>query len=389
MIEKILGSNPPSLDSILREIEKKEIEDLKREEQGLGSYDSVNPAVWPWIAQQCKSSYKDGVLISRNGGEAYAIKCRDDIRGTDIVIKIFRKTFTVRSDSRHRILRTIKTQEQLSRVLRKSIVPRVIDFDESSFLSMPFVDGENILNFSTFVNDESSRFKIWLAIAEGVEEFHQYQFIHTDLKPENVYVTRRDGKLLPVFFDWGSSKRMGAHKQEQVTIMGDCLASGTWGSTEQITGNAALRDYRSDIQALGYLMSDIMSQKFPVMPIEEDGTFYRAYHHHDLLPENLRDVYEKATADDKQDRYRRVKFFIQEAKRAAEQDGIYFDSLKKTSRTEAPAVQRYSAKLSGQTKHSIVEKDIMSSMLDSMKKMRDKIKQEGLGYFAGGEDDVS
>jgi serine/threonine-protein kinase len=92
---------------------------------------------------------------------------------------------------------------------------------------------------------------------EALEAAHQAGVVHRDLKPDNLFVVRREGQLPSLkVLDFGVAKARGPMPHPELTAAGTVLGTPAYMSPEQWTGQPV--DGRADIYALGvtaYLMA--------------------------------------------------------------------------------------------------------------------------------------
>ena len=72
-------------------------------------------------------------------------------------------------------------------------------------------------------------------IADGLASAHAKGIIHRDVKPANIIITQRDGRMVPVLVDFGLAvNTMGSQGVEEH----DCIVKGTpnYMSPEQTMG---------------------------------------------------------------------------------------------------------------------------------------------------------
>jgi serine/threonine-protein kinase len=93
---------------------------------------------------------------------------------------------------------------------------------------------------------------------EALEAAHDAGVVHRDLKPDNLFVVRPEGKSRPWLkvLDFGVAKARGPITQQPLTLVGTVLGTPAYMSPEQWTAQPV--DGRADIYALGvtaYLMA--------------------------------------------------------------------------------------------------------------------------------------
>ncbi len=95
-------------------------------------------------------------------------------------------------------------------------------------------------------------------VLDGLAELHTVGVMHRDLKPDNVFVERRDGADHAFLFDLsGASLSGAAHLTPPGTIMGH----PSYVSPERVGGSEG--DPRSDVWAAGVLLFECLSGHLP------------------------------------------------------------------------------------------------------------------------------
>lgn len=144
------------------------------------------------------------------------------------------------------------------------------------YLVMEFVDGETVADLlargiaSTPLGDPTSRFRVCIDIASGIEAAHERRIIHRDLKPGNIMVTHTGQVRI---LDFGIAKMMELSQRAEDATHGDrarasspTRVGGTPGymSPEQERGESV--DHRTDIWAFGRILQDLMGGSSDRLP---------------------------------------------------------------------------------------------------------------------------
>jgi serine/threonine-protein kinase len=165
-------------------------------------------------------------------------------------------------------LERFKREYEISSQLPHDYIVKVMDFqrDESSgvwLLVMEFLDGEElrfILKREKSV--EPARLVRMLAqTAIGLDEAHGRQFVHRDLKPDNLFLCgTREGDTVKIL-DFGSVKDKNKDAKK-LTVLGTTIGSPYYMAPEQAQGLETL-DARADVFALAAITYECMAGTVP------------------------------------------------------------------------------------------------------------------------------
>ena len=165
-------------------------------------------------------------------------------------------------------LERFKREYEISSQLPHDYIVKVMDFqrDESSgvwLLVMEFLDGEElrfILKREKSV--EPSRLVRMLAqTAIGLDEAHGRQFVHRDLKPDNLFLCgTREGDNVKIL-DFGSVKDKNKDAKK-LTVLGTTIGSPFYMAPEQAQGLETL-DARADVFALAAITYECITGTVP------------------------------------------------------------------------------------------------------------------------------
>jgi serine/threonine-protein kinase len=190
-------------------------------------------------------------LLGRGGmGEVYRA---DDLKlEQPVALKFLPPALEADRDRIERLYAEVRTARQVSH----PAVCRVWDIGEAEgqhFLSMEFVDGENLASLlrriGRFPLDKA--LDVARQIAEGLGAAHAKGLLHRDLKPANVML---DGRGQVRLTDFGLAGLAD-------TLSGDDVRSGTpaYMSPEQLLGREV--SVRSDIYSLGLVVYELVTGK--------------------------------------------------------------------------------------------------------------------------------
>jgi len=136
---------------------------------------------------------------------------------------------------------------------------------ETPWLAMEYVEGTDLLQAVQALplsgQDKTQRIlKLLAAIARGVHFAHLRGVVHRDLKPGNILV---DAEGHPKILDFGVAHLMGDADFTAMTHAGEVLGTIPYMSWEQLTGDLARVDARSDVYSLGVMAYELLAGRHP------------------------------------------------------------------------------------------------------------------------------
>lgn len=160
-------------------------------------------------------------------------------------------------------LERFKREYELASKLPHDHIVNVFDFqrDEAAhvwLLVMEFLDGEElrvVLKREKFLPPERL-VRMLSQVALGLDEAHNRQFIHRDLKPDNLFLCgTREGDVVKIL-DFGSVKDKNKDAKK-LTVLGTTIGSPYYMAPEQAQGLETL-DARADVFALAAIAYECM-----------------------------------------------------------------------------------------------------------------------------------
>lgn len=269
---------------------------------------------------------EDLVMVAANGTvDGYRIVGPLGSGGMGIVeeatrlqrVAIKRLKNTGERDGAERLLR----EARLGQMLTSEHAVRIIEAGRDSvgqpFVVMEFLDGRTLeeeLQKSRPLAFED--IKLWVVQAcEAVAEAHMRALVHRDLKPDNMFLTRRpDGSPCVKVLDFGIAKNLAS--EERMTATNARLGTTHYSSPEQCRSTKSV-DRRTDIWSLGATLYRLSTGHFPFegdAPEHIEGALLRictephpqAQTHRRDIPEQLVRVIDRCLQKNPADRYQTV-----------------------------------------------------------------------------------
>ncbi|MBX3462865.1 MAG: protein kinase [Planctomycetes bacterium] len=184
----------------------------------------------------------------------------------EVAIKLLHATATAPGN----VSRFLTERETLAR-MNHPAVARIFDAGVDGagrpYFVMEYVPGEPLHHFVALRGaDLAARLQLFLAACEGVNHAHQRGVIHRDLKPQNILVGEVDGRWQPKVIDFGLAKVVEGEAVNLVhTHVGAVLGTPAYMSPEQVRGDAADVDTRTDVYALGVILYELLTSSLPIV----------------------------------------------------------------------------------------------------------------------------
>src|SRR5271156_6766003 len=239
------------------------------------------------------------------GGMGAVYKARDRELDRFLALKVIRPELAVHPDILHRF----KQELILARQVTHKNVIRIFDLGEADgikFITMEFIEGEDLKH----IVDQQGKLKIEESVRVmeqvclALEAAHAEGVVHRDLKPQNIMVEAKSGRISVMDFGIARSTEMGG-----MTQTGMLLGTPDYMSPEQVMGEHV--DARSDLFTLGVIFYQLLTGDMPYKADTVQASMFkrtrelpkRAIETDPTVPKFLSDVAEKCLQIDVKLRY--------------------------------------------------------------------------------------
>jgi eukaryotic-like serine/threonine-protein kinase len=198
-----------------------------------------------------------------SGGMGVVYAAQQDRPRRTVAIKVLRRGY------RHpEILQRFEREAEILGRLQHPGIAQVYAFhpgDRSApaHLVMELVAGPPLTDYARSEGlPAAARVQLILKVAEAIQHAHDRGIVHRDLKPANVLVT--DGGQ-PKVLDFGIARAVG-NDMPRLTVQtahGQLMGTLAYMSPEQLRGRSEEVDGRSDVYALGVLLSRLLADRAP------------------------------------------------------------------------------------------------------------------------------
>jgi serine/threonine protein kinase len=209
------------------------------------------------------------------GAQGVIYEAIQEATGRKVAVKVLRGGAFIGPKERARFETEVQVLAALSHPNIVQVIDRGTTPDGSYFLVMPYISGRPLDKWLQAyyqkypdgppLDDPSELLRLFLKICDAVNVAHLRGVVHRDLKPSNICM---DESGEPHILDFGLARTaFTAMTDEQnpqpVTITGQFLGSLPWASPEQAEGAISKIDTRTDVYALGVILYQMLTGKFP------------------------------------------------------------------------------------------------------------------------------
>src|SRR5262245_14694443 len=193
-------------------------------------------------------------LLGRGGmGEVYRA---DDLKlGQAVALKFLPRVLAADPVRRERFFAEVRITRQLAHpnICR---VYDIAEFDGQHFLSMEYIDGEDLASLIKRIGylPNEKALELTRQLVAGIAAAHERGVLHRDLKPANIMI---DGHGRVRITDFGLA--IGPGDDSAASDDNEILGTPAYMAPEQFAGKGA--SVRSDIYALGLILYEIYSGK--------------------------------------------------------------------------------------------------------------------------------
>lgn len=212
------------------------------------------------VGQLIASKYRLERLLGAGGmGAVYA--ATHEFTKRKVAVKLMHEGFAASSSFAERFIR----EAQAPSAIGHPGIVEVLDggFDEGGalYLVLEMLQGETLGDIEPPL-DVPELVDAVVQLLEALGAAHKAGFVHRDIKPDNVFVTRDSaGRRKVKLLDFGVAGLRESAENNQLTQTGTILGTPTFMSPEQAKGERV--DQRSDLWAVGAILYEALAGRAP------------------------------------------------------------------------------------------------------------------------------
>jgi serine/threonine-protein kinase len=203
-----------------------------------------------------------GVLGQGAMGAVYSAE--DRASGKPLAIKVLHKFLSSSKEAEARFAREAFVGIRLAHPNCVSVVDSGATDDGSFFLAMELLQGESLGDLLEREGRLPWPRALHIArhVLRGLEHAHRESVVHRDIKPDNIFLTRRGNDAdFARILDFGIAKLIGDSAQHGITQAGIAIGTPKYLSPEQAVGGTL--DGRSDLYSLSIVLYEMLAGRTP------------------------------------------------------------------------------------------------------------------------------
>ncbi len=218
----------------------------------------VQPGDRDLTGEELDGRYRVKRVLGR-GGMGVVYIAEQTMIGRLVGLKVLRRDMVQDTAS----IKRFQTEAKAIARLRNPHTITLYDFGVTSdgllYYTMELLDGSPL---SDVLRDDGPMpvdraAEIIFQTLESLEEAHDQEILHRDLKPDNLYVSRHKGKDHVTVLDFGIAKLVGDQSMETITRTGMICGTPQYLAPEQALGNPAVP--ASDLYSLGIVFYEMLA----------------------------------------------------------------------------------------------------------------------------------
>lgn len=220
------------------------------------------------IVGSCLAGRYEVVAKIGEGGMGAVYEARHKLIGKRVAIKVLLDKYVQKRE----IVARLEQEARLASSIGHDHIVDITDFGETddgrTFVVMEYLEGDSLATLLQREGPLPPTRVIALArqVASALGAAHEKGIVHRDVKPDNIFIIRKNGRDFAKVVDFGISKAMRPPDEDsaspRLTHTGMVLGTPLYMSPEQARGEEVL-DHRIDIFSLGVIVFECLTGEVP------------------------------------------------------------------------------------------------------------------------------
>lgn len=228
-----------------------------------------------------------------------------------VAIKVLPRVFSFAPELRHNFHREAELVAQLNHEAIVSIYD-LGEHDYQPYIVMPYLPGGTLADrLAEGPLPLRQTIKVMKRVAAALDEAHQHQIIHRDVKPANIMFNTADEALLSDFGIATLMEQAGSNSDGDTQIGGTPMYMSPEQAKAILNETAYKPDRRSDLYALGVIFFETLTGQVPYRRVKSYNTLLahlqepipRLSEFNPELPPECQDIIDRIMAKDPTERY--------------------------------------------------------------------------------------
>lgn len=203
------------------------------------------------------------------GGFGSVYRARHVHTEAEVALKVLKKSLNADQSMIERFLREAKAAAAVGSDNIVRVMDAGVAADGTAFLCMELLDGWDLKELISREGPQNPRrlVAIILQALDGLAAAHAKGIVHRDMKPANVFVTRRADESgaerdVVKLLDFGISKMHAAGDVAGLTLTGVAMGTPAYMAPEQFFDARAV-DGRADLYSVGAMLYELLGNRLP------------------------------------------------------------------------------------------------------------------------------
>jgi len=201
-----------------------------------------------------------------SGGFGAVYRAKHVHTDAEVALKVLKRQLNADQGMIERFLREAKAAASVGNDHIVRVMDAGVAQDGTAFLAMELLDGWDLKELVTREGPQNPRRLVGLCaqVLDALAAAHAKGIVHRDMKPANVYVTKKaDGGDFVKLLDFGISKMQQAGEVAGLTMTGMAMGTPGYMAPEQFF-DARSVDARADIYSVAAMLYELLANRLPL-----------------------------------------------------------------------------------------------------------------------------